>query len=131
MVNHFASGQGDSDISRVLQGQLAGKERRGKFGLAFSLAGGLKGMLCPGEGCDWSSSQVVSLEGLSGWAGILGIYLSNRRVRSWQNCGVEDTGAQGAVLRRLLKGWRSPSVSGPGLLEMLVGRTGTVGWCEV
>ena len=46
---------------------------------------------------------MLSLERFSGWAGILGNFLkNNERVRSWQNCGVEDTRTQGDALRRFL-----------------------------
>ena len=34
---------------------------------------------------------MLNLERFSGWAGILGFFclFNNKRVRSWQNCGVE------------------------------------------
>lgn len=70
---------------------LVGKERPGKFVLCFQLSRRSKGNSFV-QGCDWSSPQMLNLERFSGWAGILGnFFLNNKRVRSWQNCGVWRT----------------------------------------
>lgn len=73
MVNHFANGQEDIDIMYSLRMASIREREARQVCSCFQLSRRSEGILCAGEGRSWSCSCVVSLERLSGRAGMLGI----------------------------------------------------------
>lgn len=97
-------------------GRLLWKEMQGLGDLVCSSAGGVRGFSVQERDEGWPFGK--------GFQEDLNVRhsLSNRRVRSWQSLGLEDTRVHGAASRRLLRGGEA-QCQWAGGLRVLLGDT--------